>query len=83
MTNELAPVPLSLFHLTGEMRKTNKSDLLDELQIKESNRNVLDLTAPEKSLTIIDFMAVVQSTTKGGLKTFEDLSERIKSTISQ
>ena len=35
LSYELSAVPLSLFHLNGDMRKTNKRVLLHELEINQ------------------------------------------------
>ena len=61
LTYELAPVALALFHLTGEMRKTNKSQLLKELEVTAINNEVLELMPRECSISGVDFMALIQS----------------------
>ena len=81
LSHELAAVPLSLFHTTGEMRKTNKSQLLKELEMQPSTINTLKSHPKETSASVIDFMAVVQSISKSGLATFEDLANRFESSI--
>ena len=80
MSYELSSVPLSLFHATGEMRKTNKSQLLQELQIEEEPITQLD-RGKETSASIIDFMALVQSMNKHDIVTFGELADRFKSSI--
>lgn len=37
LSYELAPVPLALYHPTGEMRQTNKSEIPKELEINSSS----------------------------------------------
>ena len=78
LSHELTAVPLSLFH-ARDMRKTNKSQLLKEIEIEQTS--VPFLTQEESSATIIGFMAVIQSLNKSGLETFGELSDRLKSTF--
>ena len=82
LAHELSAVPLSIFHPTGEMRKTNKSQLLKEL-VGETIESIQYLIneIKDNSATIIDFMAIVQSLNKSGLVTFEDLANRLESAV--
>ena len=81
LSHELTAVPLSLFYQNGDMRKTNKSVLLKELEIDESSLTTIPTECKETSATIIDFMAVVQSFNKAGLVTFSDLAKRFEPAI--
>ena len=81
LSHELSALPLSLFHPTGEMRKTNKSQLLKELENMTTSTETLVNENKEKSATIIDFMALVQSLNKSGLQTFDQLTARLESSI--
>ena len=80
LSYELAAVPLSLFHLSSDMRKTNKSALLAELEIDDSSVKVLNHEC--NTGYIIDLMAVVQSSgTMQAKCTFQELSELLGNTI--
>lgn len=73
LSHELALIPLVLFHPTGEMRKTNKSEILKELEIHSSSyRNVQEI-CENKVLLVINFMPSLQALSKLALKTFGDL----------
>lgn len=73
LSYELALIPLVLFHPTGEMRKTNKSEILKELEIHSSSyRNVQEI-CENKVLLVINFMPSLQALSKLALKTFGDL----------
>ena len=82
LSYELSAVPLSLFHLNGDMRKTNKSVLLHELEIDKS---ITTVTTGRKQNTgfIIDLMAFVQSMTTKDVVTFDDFSNSLCSVIKQ
>ena len=79
LSYELYAVPLSLFHVTGEMRKTAKSKLLQELEVKEHSLPSLEFS--ERSATIVDFMAVVQSNLHPKTTTFGQLLESYKLSV--
>ena len=79
LSYELSAVPLSLFHVTGEMRKTAKSKLLQELKVKEHSLPSLEFS--ECSATIVDFMAVVQSNLHPKTNTFGQLLESYKMSV--
>ena len=80
LTYELSAVPLSLFYTTGEMRKVAKSKLLHEIEMKESSENCLPQR--QDSVTIIDFMAVVQTSISSKPVTFQDLLKYFENCIS-
>ena len=80
-SHELSAIPLSLFHSTGEMRKTTKSQLLKELEGLVTSNTVLNNDNNNLSASIIDFMAVIQSTNLSGLTTFHELAERLEKSI--
>ena len=67
---ELSPVPLSIAHLEGSMRKTAKNNLLKELMIDISIPDHLPDHDLSSTIYLIDFMVFVQSTQKGESKTF-------------
>ena len=79
LSYELFAVPLSLFHLTGEMCNTAKSKLLQELEVKEHSLPSLDFS--EHSATIVDFMAVVLSNLHPTTTTFGQLLESYKMSV--
>ena len=58
LSHELSTILLSLFRTTGEMRKTNKSQLLKKTSM---NYQYLSEITSLNSVSIIDFMALVQS----------------------
>ena len=58
LSHELSTILLSLFRTTGEMRKTNKSHLLKKTSM---NYQYLSEITSLNSVSIIDFMALVQS----------------------
>ena len=59
LSHELSATPLSLFHPTGEMRKTNKSQLMKELESLSTSKETLHTEIKDKSATVVDFMALV------------------------
>jgi len=81
LSYELAPVPLSLFYLSGEMRKTNKSDLLHKLEALATSKSYLNNDNFQSSATVIDFMSIVQSANVVGILCFGDLADRIEKNI--
>ena len=60
LTYELGPVPLSLTKPNGNMNKTAKSELMQELEV-DFSVNDISTTGKESSCFIIDLMALVQS----------------------
>ena len=75
LSYELSPVPLSMTHLNGSMRKTAKSNLLKELMIDISIPDHLPDHDLSSTIYLIDFMVLVQSTQKGESKTSGDLAK--------
>ncbi|KAK3743279.1 hypothetical protein QZH41_005787 [Actinostola sp. cb2023] len=72
LSYELSPIPCSLAHYDGSLRKTTKSVLMT---IMEKEVNVPPGLPSSLIQTIyIDEMAVVQMTKSGGASTFGDLS---------
>ena len=80
MSYELSPVPCSLVHQDGSLRKTTKSDFCS---ILEKNVTVLPRLPLSTSDTvyIIDGMALVQKMKSGGARTFGELSMKYYSAI--
>ena len=77
---ELSPVPLAIAHFNGEMQETCKSSLLKELEFNtEAAANIQ--TVQSDCAYIIDLMAVVHSTSKRKLKTFDELSHSLSNCI--
>ena len=74
---ELALVPLALFHPTGEMRKTNNSEIL-----KPTLRDFEEI-CKNKVLLVINFTAVLQGLSKSSLKTFGDLDLCLQDFVHQ
>ena len=70
LSYELSPVPLSIAHLYGSMRKTVKSNLLKELMIDINIPDHLPDHDLSSTIYLIDFVVLVQSTQKGESKTF-------------
>ena len=81
LSHELSAIPLSLFHPTGEMRKTNKSQLMKELESLSTSKETLHTEIKDKSVTVVDFMVLVQSLNKSGLQTFEQLATRLQFSV--
>ena len=73
LSYELAPVPLALFHARGEMRQTNKSEILKELAMNSSSYGNLEEICKSQVLLVIRLMVVLQALSKSGLKTFGDM----------
>ena len=70
LSHELSSIPLSLFHTTGEMTKTNKSQLQKELEETSMSYQYLSEITPLNSVSVIDFMALVQSLRNTRFETF-------------
>ena len=80
---ELSPVPVSLAHPDGSLRKTNKSILSSLLEKGVSVLPRLPQPPPEiTSVHIIDGMALVQMVKSGGAKTFGELAAKYFSIIT-
>ena len=77
---ELSAIPLSLFYPNGTMRKTDKSKLLHELEMKESSMS--ELPPSSHSATVVDFMALIQIGTSLKPKSFDQLKKFLESSIS-
>ena len=79
---ELSPVPCSLAHQDGSLRKTTKSALCS---ILEKNVTVLPRlpVSTSDTVNIIDGMALVQRMKSRGGRTFGELSLKYYSTITQ
>ena len=63
------------------MRKTNKSQLMKELESLSTSKETLHTEIKDKSATVVDFMALVQSLNKSGLQTFEQLVTRLQFSV--
>ena len=74
LSHPIGPIPVSLFHDDGTMRKSCKSDLVKQFESDVSS--VLSLPDFDRSVTtyIRDAMAVVQCTDVKKYKTFGDLA---------
>ena len=80
---ELSPVPVSLAHPDGSLRKTIKSILSSLLEKGVSVLPRLPQPPPEiASVHIIDGMALVQMVKSGGAKTFGELEAKYFSIIT-
>ena len=75
----LSPVPLSIAHLNGSMRKTAKSNLLKELMIDIKIPDHLPDHDLSSTIYLIDFMVLFQSTQNGESKTFGNLEKLLLS----
>ena len=82
LSYELSPVPLSIAHLNGRMRKTAKSKLLKELMTDINIPDHLPDHDLSSTIYLIDFMVLVQSTQKGESKTFGDLAKVIAESVT-
>ena len=80
LSYELSPVPLSISTLSGNIRKTAKSNLLAELEIDTNSVKALP-DYSNSSAYIIDFMAILQTAKKGKLAMFSDLSEALNEQV--
>lgn len=81
LMHELSAVPLSIFHPGGEMRKTNKSELLHELESSVESSSQIDGKAIQ-SASVIDFMAILQSTSWIGTTTFKEMVSKLEKVIT-
>lgn len=82
LCHELSAVPLSIFHPNGEMRKTTKSNLLKELESLAESSLELNNNNIDKSASVLDFMAIVQSSNFSDVKTFRDFVIKLKNSIT-
>ena len=82
LSYELSPVPLSIAHLNRNMRKTAKSNFLKELMIDISISDHLPDHDLSSTISLIDFMVLVQSTQKGESKTSGDLAKVIAESVT-
>ncbi|CAH3141995.1 unnamed protein product, partial [Porites evermanni] len=74
---ELSPVPLSLAHCDGSLRKTTKSVLMSVLEEKVRVSARLPVEPQDtKSIHLIDGMAVVQTMKSGNASTFGELANK-------
>ena len=81
LSHELSTIPLSLFHATGEMRKTNKSQLLKEIKETSVNYQYLSEITPMNSVSLIDFMALVQTLRSTRFETFGEIAKSLALSI--
>jgi len=81
LSYELAPVPLSLANMDGSLRKTQKSNLLKELNMECNAQTVLPGGNNDQTAYVIDLLAIIQMTSKGNLKTFGELSDVIATSV--
>ena len=77
---ELSGLPLSIFQSTAEQRKSEKTKLLHELEVKECS--VKTVGFHHDSATILDFMAVILSTIQKKVGTFGQLLGNLNSAVS-
>ena len=78
LSHELAAVPPALFQDDGGMRKCTKSDLAKKLESKSGLQEMTQLPnlgLHQKSVYIIDAMAVIQGLNESTFQTFTDLAE--------
>ena len=77
LSYELSPVPLSLAHLNGTLRKTPKSVLLTEIEKTVKVESTMPHQTKElKTAHIFDAMAQVHKLGSFGSKTFKDLAKK-------
>ena len=83
LSHELFTIPLSLslFRATGEMRKTSKSQVLKELEETSMSYQYLSEITPLNSVSITDFMALVQSLRNTRFETFGEIAKSLALTI--
>ena len=81
LTYELGPVPLSLAKPNGNMNKTVKSKLMQELEV-DSSVNDTSTTGNKSSCFIIDLMALVQNAVTQNSILFGDLAEGLSQTVT-
>ena len=79
LSYELSGVSLSIFHSTVEQRKSAKSKLLHELEVKEYS--VKTVGFHHDSATILDFIAIMQSTIQKKAGTFGHLLGNLKPSV--
>ncbi|KAJ8034477.1 hypothetical protein HOLleu_21334 [Holothuria leucospilota] len=89
LSYELSPVPFSIAHTDGSLRKTNKSVLLAEIQNNVSDDIQPKLPTPTNDMAtayLIDAMAMIQIVKSGGVSTFGELADKqmaVKEEIGQ
>ena len=81
LTYELGPVPLSLAKPNGNMNKTAKRKLMQELEV-DSSVNDISTKGNESSCFIIDLMALVQSVVTQNSILFGDLAVCLSQTVT-
>jgi hypothetical protein len=68
------PVPISIFHEDGTMRKTSKADLSHQLESEATSRTELKPFDRSHSVIIRDGMTLIQALNVKSLNTFDDLA---------
>ena len=81
LTYELGAVPLSLAKPNGNMNKTTKSKLMQELEV-DSSVNDISTTGNDSSCFIIDLMGLVQSAVTQNSILFGDLAVCLSQTVT-
>ena len=81
LTYELGPATLSLAKPNGNMNKTAKNKLMQELEV-DSSVNDISTTGNESGCFIIDLMALVQSAVTQNSILFGDLAVYLSQTVT-
>ena len=77
LTYELSSIPLSITYMNGDMRKSQKSVLLKELEIDSETIVERPAFAKNKTCEIVDLMGLVHLIRKDDCKTFNDVCNKL------
>ena len=75
LSHPAGPVPASMFHDDGTMRKCVKADLAHRLEDGVNSLVELNNTNKDLSVLIRDAMAIIQATQTGDVKVFDDFGK--------
>ena len=75
-SRELCTVPLDLFYPNGSMRRSAKSNLFNEIEIKKYSLPSL-MRNPDLGATVADFMAILQSLDYSKFERFSNVADEI------
>ena len=76
LSHELCALPPDLFYPNGAMRRTPKSNLLNEIEIKWYSLPSL-LRNPDLGATVMDFVAILQSIDYSKFERFSNVADEI------
>ena len=74
MSHPVGPLPTSMFHDDGSMRKTSKAELTHQLEMEAAKCSNLNYFANQNSIYIRDAMAILQMMDAGSFRSFNELA---------